>query len=280
MTIPFWFEEQLENHLGRAVRNACTARVHERHSAFQKIEVFDTIPFGRMLVHDGAIMLTEFDEAHYHEMISHVPLNVHPDPRDVLIIGGGDGGTVREVLRHPSVRHVDLCEIDREVVEVAQAYFPDLAQGLRDPRVHHRYEDGAAFVANHPDQYDVIIVDSSDPIGPAEVLFQEAFFRNIHRALRPGGIATTQSESYLYHNDLIRHLAGFCREIFAHYAYYHAQVPTYPSGTIGFGFCSRGPAPLDIQPGRAESLGRLRYYSPQVHQAAFVLPPALLQHLS
>ena len=268
-----WFEEKLDLHLGRALKIRTRSLIESVQSDFQKIEVFDTEPFGRMLVHDGVIMLTEFDEAHYHEMIAHVPLNSHPDPVRVLVIGGGDGGTLREVLRHASVREAHLCEIDPMVTEVCRRHFPALASSFNDPRVRVFHEDGADFISRHESAYDLIIVDSSDPVGPAEVLFREEFYVNMKRALKPGGIVVTQSESFMYHRDLIRDIAIFSRRIFPVYRYYYTLVPTYPSGLIGFSFCSLGPDPLrDFPPHKAAPPGPMRYYSSEIHKAAFTLP--------
>lgn len=268
-----WFEERLETDEGRAVRIGVTAKLACVRSPYQTIEVFDTASFGRMLVHDGVIMATERDEAHYHEMIVHVPLAVHPAPRRVLVIGGGDGGTVREVCRHAGVEEIDLCEIDEQVVSVCREYLPGLTGGFADPRVALHFADGAKWVAEHPGHYDVILVDSSDPIGPAEVLFRREFFASLHGALREDGIAVTQSESFHYHARIIGQIARFGREIFPVYRYYYTLIPTYPSGVIGFSFLSKRFDPLrDGDPGRLPFLADLKYYTPALHRAAFVLP--------
>lgn len=267
-----WFEEQLELAEGRIFKFAYTGKVEETRSAFQKIEVYQSVAFGKVLVHDDVIMVTEKDEPHYHEMIVHPALVTHPDPQRVLVIGGGDGGTMREVLKHGSVREAHLCEIDEEVVNVCRRHFPELASSFDDPRCRLFFEDGARFVRERPGYYDVIIVDSSDPVGPAEVLFRREFYQGLFDALRPDGIAVTQSESFHYHAPIIRQLSGFCREIFPLYRYFYAMVPTYPSGTIGFSFCSRKHDPLQADLSRAAKLPGLRYYHPGLHQAAFVLP--------
>ncbi len=268
-----WFEEQLETAEGRGVRIGVTARLAKVRSPFQTIEVFETPAFGRMLVHDGVIMATECDEAHYHEMIVHVPLSVHPAPRRVLVIGGGDGGSVRELCRHAGVEEIHLCEIDEVVPQVCRKYFPDMTAGLSDPRVSLHFADGAKWVEDHQNHYDLILVDSSDPVGPAEVLFRREFFARLHAALRPDGIAVTQSESFHYHRKIIAEIARFGRELFPVYRYYYAQVPTYPSGIIGFSFLSKRFDPLlDIRPEPLPFLADLRYYTPELHRAAFVLP--------
>lgn len=268
-----WFEEQLEIDKGRIAKVAVRRLLASKTSPFQQIDVYETEAFGRMLVHDQVIMATEADEAHYHEMIAHVPLCVHPNPRNVLVIGGGDGGTVREILRHQQVERVELCEIDRMVVDVCREYFPLMSAGLDDPRVRCHFEDGAAFVGARKGEYDVIIVDSSDPVGPAEVLFREGFYRDLFAALRDDGILVSQSESFHYHRDTIAALVAFASDIFPIYQYYYTLVPTYPSGIIGFSFCSkRYDALKDFLPSRAATLKSLSYYNEQMHRAAFVLP--------
>ena len=268
-----WFEEQLEVSQGRIFKVRCTGLIESVRSTFQKIDVYETVSFGKMLVHDDVIMVTERDESHYHEMIVHVALNTHPRPERVLVIGGGDGGTMREVLRHAEVREAHLCEIDPEVVRVCRKHFPALARSFDDPRVELFFEDGAEFIRTHKEFYDVIIVDSSDPVGPAEVLFRKEFYQGMFQALRPDGVAVTQSESFQYHAPVIAKVAAFSREIFPIYRYFYSMVPTYPSGLIGFSFCSKKYDPLlDFIGSRAKALPGLSYYNPDIHRASFVLP--------
>ncbi len=243
------------------------------HSCFQKIDVYDTVAYGKMLVHDNVIMLTEFDEAHYHEMIAHVAMNTHPNPEHIAIIGGGDGGTLREVLKHGSVKTVHLCEIDGAVITICKKHFPNLADSFADPRVEVFEEDGATFIQKRQDCYDLIIVDSSDPIGPAEVLFQERFYKNMYNALQADGIVITQSESFMFHETIIADIVAFNKKIFPLYYYYFTMVPTYPSGVIGFSFCSKQYDPiLNFNAERAQTLPGLKYYNAEIHKAAFVLP--------
>lgn len=268
-----WFEEQLEIKEGRLTKIQYKKLLESVQSGFQKIDVYDTVPFGKMLVHDEVIMLTEFDEANYHEMIAHVAFNVHPNPRQALVIGGGDGGTLREALKHREVQSAHLCEIDGEVIEVCKRYFPNLSCSFNDPRAEIFIDDGAEFIKKRENFYDVIIVDSSDPIGPAEVLFQEDFYKSMFNALTHDGIVITQSESFLYHREIIKNIISFSKTIFPHYSYYYTMVPTYPSGLIGFSFCSKKYHPLeDFQPGKASALEGLKYYNQEIHKAAFALP--------
>jgi len=206
-------------------------------------------------------------------MIVHVALNVHPAPENVLVVGGGDGGTIREVVKHREVRSAHLCEIDKDVVRLCRKHFPAISSGLTDERVDIFYEDGAAFIEKRKNKYQVIIVDSSDPVGPAEVLFKEKFYRDMFEALSDDGIVVTQSESFQYHRKTIKEIASFSRKIFPYYHYYYTLVPTYPSGVIGFSFCSRKYHPLkDFKEERAVELPGLRYYTPEIHRAAFALP--------
>jgi spermidine synthase len=275
-----WFEEQLEVKEGRVLKIKTKKRLESYRSPFQEIDIYDTVPFGKMLVHDGVIMLTEADEAHYHEMIAHVALNVHPDPQRVLVIGGGDGGTLREVLKHKDVQTAHLCEIDADVIRLCKKHLPHLSCSFQDSRVEIFCEDGAEFVKKRLNHYQVIIVDSSDPIGPAEVLFQENFYRAMFSALTDDGIVVTQSESFLYHQDIIKNIATFSRSIFPLYFYYFTLVPTYPSGLIGFSFCSKKYHPLsDFKPEKAESLQGLKYYHKEIHKASFTLPQTFSQFL-
>ena len=276
----FWFEEQLEVKEGRVLKIEYKELLESFRSQFQKIDIYETVPFGKMLVHDEVIMLTEFDEAHYHEMIVHVAMNVYPDPKRVLVIGGGDGGTLREVLKHEHVQTAHLCEIDGDVIRLCKKYFPSLSKSFDDSRTEVFLEDGAEFVKKRKNFYDIIIVDSSDPIGPAEVLFQEQFYRSMSDALTEDGIVITQSESFLYHRDIIKDIASFSKKIFPLYSYYYTIVPTYPSGLIGFSFCSKRYDPVkDFKPEKVGALQDLKYYSKDIHKAAFALPHAFADFL-
>ena len=276
-----WFEEQLEIKNGRSVKIMVKELLESYQSPFQKINIYDTVPYGKMLVHDDVIMLTEFDESHYHEMIAHVALNVHPVPQRILIIGGGDGGTLREVLKHKEVESAHLCEIDPDVIRLCKKYFPNLSSGFFDPRTEVFYQDGAEFVKKRKNYYSVIIVDSSDPIGPAEVLFKEKFYQDMFNALTDDGIVITQSESFHFHRMIIKQIAAFCRKIFPIYHYYYAMVPTYPSGVIGFSFCSKKYNPIsDLKSEKKEKLQGLNYYNTDIHKASFILPQAFSQFLA
>jgi spermidine synthase len=247
--------------------------LYQGSSEFQRIAVFQTERLGKVLVLDGTTMLTEFDEFSYHEMITHVPLLVHPRPSRVLVIGGGDGGVVREALKHPEVESVHLCEIDKGVVDICRQYLPSLASSLDDPRVKIFYEDGARFITNRPKSYEVIIVDSTDPVGPGQILFQKKFYANMKRALTDEGIVVSQCESLFLHRNVIEGVYRFARGLFPKASYYYTLVPTYPSGMIGFFFGSLKRDPIkEFDEKRATKLKGLRYYTSEIHRAAFALP--------
>ena len=268
-----WFQDCIEFGHGISIRIKIKNILYHSRSKFQEIAVLETEKIGRMLVIDGITMLTEWDEFAYHEMISHVPLIVHPKPSRVLIIGGGDGGTVREVIKHPEVELVHVCEIDEEVVRVCRKYMPSLASSFDDPRVQIFFEDGAQFISKKSWTYDVIIVDSTDPLGPGQILFQEEFYKDLKDALSKEGIAVTQCESIYLHQHVIKGVFSFADNLFPKLSYYSTQVPTYPSGLIGFFFCSLKWDPLkDMNESKVEYLKNLKYYTPEIHRASFTLP--------
>lgn len=275
--------------------------LYKGKSDFQDVCVFESESVGTVLLLDGVIQVTDRDEFSYQEMIAHIPLCALERPaKRVLVVGGGDGGVLREVARHPGVEEIHMAEIDKMVPETSKKYFPELAIGFSDPRVTLHICDGIKFVEDSPaDHYDVIIVDSSDPVGPAEVLFEKPFFEALHRAVRPGGIVCTQAESLWLHLDIIKALAAMCSSVFVggSVSYATTTIPTYPSGQIGMMLCSKARAsqgqggadggeggeasgPLDPrtprqpEPGPLAKLnvGELRYYSHEVHRAAFALP--------
>ena len=191
-----WFSEVQTPHVKFSVR--VDRQLYSGKSEFQRIDVFESPEFGRMLVLDGYIMLTEKDEFIYHEMMTHIPMAVHPSVKNVLVIGAGDGGIIRELTKSPEIEHIDMVEIDEQVVEVCRKYLPQTACRLDDPRVEIHYEDGLRFVRSREDQYDLIIVDSTDPFGPGEGLFTREFYGNCSKALKEDGIMINQHESPFY----------------------------------------------------------------------------------
>ena len=265
-----WVEELQHGDVRLGLRSNTV--LHREVSEFQEILVVDTIRYGRALLLDGTFQVTEKDEFAYHEMLAHLPLMSHPAPSRVLVIGGGDGGTIREVVRHPEVEEAILCEIDPRVTAVSREFLPQVAAGLSDPRVTVLHEDGIAYIEKHQGAFDVILIDSTDPVGPAVGLYSEAFYAACKRALRDGGIVCAQSESPFVNGDVVRRVATSVRSAFSHSLLYLAPLPTYPSGTWSYTAGSDHPLPKSVDKERAARLGT-RYYTAAVHEAAFALPP-------
>jgi len=255
-------------------------------SDFQDVLVFESTTWGKVLVLDGVIQLTERDEMSYQEMLAHIPMFSHPDPKSVLIVGGGDGGMLREVVKHTGVEHVKMCEIDGKVIEASKEYFPKQSTGFADPRADLLIGDGLAFARAAADEtYDVIIVDSSDPVGPADGLFSKDFYANAHRILKPNGILATQGECLWVNGEFIEILLKENLAPFASAEYASIQVPTYPSGQIGCCIGRKAGAtstlPSCREPAREVPADMdLRYYSKDMHQAAFALPAFMAKRLS
>lgn len=269
-----WFTENHTPNVKFSIK--VDRQLYSGRSEFQRIDMFDSKEFGRFLTLDGYMMLTEMDEFIYHEMITHVPMCVNPDAHDVLVIGGGDGGTVRELLRYPTIRHIDLVEIDELVVEVCRKYLPQTAGCLGDERVSIHYEDGLKYVRHAENAYDLIIVDSTDPFGPGEGLFTKEFYGNCFKALREDGIMVNQHESPFYQQDAYAMQRAHKRIVdsFPISRVYQAHIPTYPSGHWLFGFASKKRHPVkDVNWVRWNALGlKTRYYNTQLHAGAFTLP--------
>ncbi|KAK4788133.1 hypothetical protein SAY86_019452 [Trapa natans] len=281
--IPGWFSEISPMWPGEAHSLKVEKILFQGISDYQQVIVFQSSTYGKVLVLDGVIQITERDECAYQEMITHLPLCSISNPKKVLVIGGGDGGVLREVSRHSSVEQIDICEIDGMVVDVSKQFFPEIAVGFQDPRVNLTIGDGVAFLKDVPEgTYDAVIVDSSDPIGPAQELFEKPFFESVAKALRPGGVLCTQAESIWLHMHIIEDIVANCRQIFqgsVNYAW--TTVPTYPSGVIGFMLCSTEGPPVDfkhpINPiDSDENLSKLsrplKFYNREIHSAAFCLP--------
>lgn len=249
---------------------------HEK-SKYQDVFVFKSSTYGNVLVLDGVIQCTQRDEFSYQEMLALIPLNSHPKPRKVLIIGGGDGGILREVIKHPDVEQVDQCEIDQMVIEVSKKYLPEMAKSFSSPKLHLHVGDGFEYMQKHQGEYDVIITDSSDPVGPASSLFQKSYYELMKKALKPDGILACQGECLWLHLNLIKGMLTFCKSLFPVSDYAYTTIPTYPSGQIGFVLCSKNPDTDFREPVRklteeeVSSMG-LKYYNSDVHKAGFVLP--------
>ena len=256
--------------------------LYQKQSDFQDILVFKSAQYGNVLVLDGVIQLTERDEFAYHEMMVHLPLCSHPNPRNILIVGGGDGGVLREVCKHACVQSITLVEIDPQVIAVAKQYFQGTAAGFRDSRVQVVNADAADFLATtcSTGSFDVILGDTSDPVGPAESLFQPAFYESMYAALTDRGVICVQAECLWIHLDLICDLTVCCLDIgFDSAEYTTTMVPTYPCGQIGFLVASKGRRSCRQPLRNPACLEDLQWYSAEMHLAAFALPPFVLRRL-
>lgn len=269
-----WFSEEHTEHVKLSIR--VDRQLYHGKSEFQDIDVFESPEFGRFLVLDGYIMLTEKDEFIYHEMMTHVPMAVHPRVRRVLVIGAGDGGIIRELTRYPEIEHIDMVEIDPMVVDVCRQYLPFTACRFDDPRVSIHYEDGVRFVRRCEDAYDLILVDSTDPFGPGEGLFTKEFYGSCLKALHEDGILVNQHESPFYAKDALAMQRAHRRiiESFPFSRLFQAHIPTYPSGHWLFGFSTKKYHPLkDLDAERWNARGlSCRYYTTTLHRGAFYLP--------
>lgn len=269
-----WFTERHTKNVKFSIR--VDRQLYSGQSEFQRIDIFESKEFGRFLTLDGYMMLTEKDEFIYHEMITHVPMAVHPSVKRVLVIGAGDGGVIRELSRYASIEHIDMVEIDPLVVEVCRQYLPKTACRFDDPRLTVYYEDGLKFIRAHENEYDLIIVDSTDPFGPGEGLFTKEFYGNCFKALKEDGIMVNQHESPFYLEDAVAMQRAHKRivESFPISRVYQAHIPTYPSGHWLFGFASKKYHPVhDLNAVSWKMLGLFtKYYTPQLHSGAFALP--------
>lgn len=265
-SMELWLTEKQTENLSLSLR--IKEVLCEEKSKFQNILIAESLQYGRVLSLDGAFQTTEVDEFIYHEMITHVPLYSHPEPKDILIIGGGDGGTVREVLKH-NVKNIEVVEIDRRVIELSKSYLPTISNSLEDQKVRIIIEDGIDYLKETTRRYDLIIVDSPDPKGPATKLFTEDFYSNAYKALKDDGIFVAQTESPFLHKDLILKIFNSLFKNFPVVKIYTAPIPTYPSGFWSFTVASKKYNPSS--PLRKEDINT-RYYSPEIHKASFVLP--------
>ncbi|WPH02520.1 Spermidine [Acrodontium crateriforme] len=272
-----WFREISDMWPGQAMTLKVNQIVHHEKSQYQDVLIFESSNYGMVLVLDGVIQCTERDEFSYQEMITHLAMFSHPSPKKVLVIGGGDGGVLREVVKHECVEEAVLCDIDEAVIRLSKKYLPGMSVGYQHPNVKVHVGDGFKFLADYKNSFDVIITDSSDPEGPAEALFQKPYFQLLHDALREGGIITTQgSENPWLHMKMLVDLKKSVKTVFPVVEYGWTTIPTYPSGQIGFLVCSKDAKSNVTKPLRKlseeEEDNQFRYYSAKVHEAAFVLP--------
>ncbi|KAI4142827.1 MAG: hypothetical protein L6R39_004800 [Caloplaca ligustica] len=271
-----WFREISDMWPGQAMTLKVNQILHHEKSKYQDVLIFESSDHGTVLVLDNVIQCTERDEFAYQEMITHLAMNSHPNPKRVLVIGGGDGGVLREVVKHSTVETAILCDIDEAVIRLSKKYLPGMSIGFQHPNVSVHVGDGFKFLADRKNEFDVIITDSSDPEGPAESLFEKPYFELLYGALREGGVITTQAENQWLHLSLITSLRKSCKEVFPTVEYAYTTIPTYPSGQIGFMVCCKDADRNVKEPVRSWSVEEeeklCRYYNKEIHRASFVLP--------
>lgn len=276
-----WYTEEHTPDVRFSIR--VEKQLYSAQSKFQRIDIFESKEFGRFLTLDGLMMLTEKDEFIYHDMIVHVAMATNPRIKNVLVIGAGDGGTIRELSRYKGIENIDMVEIDEQVVTACREYLPQTACRLDDKRVNLYFEDGLKFVRTRQGEYDLIIVDSTDPFGPGEGLFTKEFYGNCHKALNDEGILVNQHESpyYEYNANAMKRAHRRIKEFFPICRVYQAHIPTYPSGHWLFGFASKNLHPVyDLKADRWNALGiKTRYYNTELHKGCFALPNYVLEIL-
>ena len=269
-----WYTEEHSPNVRFSIK--VQQQLYSAQSPFQRIDILQAEEFGRFLTLDGLMMLTEKDEFIYHDMITHVPMATNPQIKKVLVIGAGDGGTVRELTRYQTIEQIDMVEIDEMVVEACRKYLPQTAGKLADPRVNLFFEDGLKFVRTKENAYDLIIVDSTDPFGPGEGLFTKEFYGNCYKALTPDGILVNQHENPYYEEYAHSMHRAHQRiiDFFPVCRVYQAHIPTYPSGHWLFGFASKKYDPVkDLDSAAWNKLGlKTKYYNTELHKGCFALP--------
>lgn len=266
-----WFYEDYESFAKVGLR--IERVLVEEQTQYQKLAICTNKYFGKILLLDDRVMFSEKDEFIYHEMIAHMPLCTHTNAKKVLVIGGGDGGAVREILKHKNIEEIVLCEIDERVVELCKKYFPQVSCGLNDSRVQIIYRDGFAYLQEKQNYFDLIITDSTDPIGPAENLFKENYFCVVKKALRSDGIMVSQSESPWIYNDILTNMTKAMCNHYKNVTTYVAMVPLYFPGfwTLTFASDTFNLKNFDVQKG-AQIAALCEYYNPEIHQSALALP--------
>jgi spermidine synthase len=274
-----WFTDKDEN-IALSLRHTGNL-LYSADSPYQRVRVLESYAYGKALLIDNMVMATEKDEFVYHEMIAHVPTFIHGNPKRILVIGGGDGGTIRELFKHEGVEHITMVEIDEKVVEASTLHLPALSCEFNNPKLDLRIQDGIVFLQEcEAEQYDMIVIDGSDPKGPAEGLFSPDFYKNAYHALKPNGVLNLQSEGPLFSQDAFIGLNHCLKDIFGQdsVACYLAYISTYPTGMWSFTTAIKGQAlsPLSFDIAAASIFSeqqQLKYYTPQIHYAAYTLPP-------
>ena len=281
MNMELWYTENQTNNVNFSMK--VKNHLYSAQSEFQKIDIIDTYEFGKVLVIDNWTMVTEKDEFIYHEMITHVALATNPNIKNVLVIGAGDGGTVRELTRYNNIENIDMVEIDELVVKASIEHLPFTSNKLSDPRVNLYFEDGIKFVKGKKDLYDLIIVDSTDPIGPGEGLFTTEFYTDCYNALTEKGILINQCESPYYSHNAYEMKRSYKKlnKLFNICKAYQYHMPTYPSGHMIFCFASKVLDPIkDLDSERWNALGlETKYYNTELHKGAFCLPNYVINML-
>ena len=272
--LDLWYTEEHSKEAKFSIK--VLRQLYSVQSPFQKIDILESEEFGRFFTLEGYMMVTEKDEFIYHEMIVHVAMATNLNIKKVLVIGAGDGGTVRELTRYPTIEHIDMVEIDKMVVDVCKEFLPQTACKLDDPRVHLYFEDGLRYIRSKENEYDLIIVDSTDPFGPGEGLFTKEFYGNCFKALTEDGILVNQHENAYYTSFAQSMRRAHCRivNLFPICKVYQAHIPTYPSGHWLFGFASKKYDPVaDLKADAWNQLGiYTRYYNTDLHRGCFALP--------
>jgi spermidine synthase len=264
-----WYTEKQTKNFGITLKIKQT--LHTEQTDFQYLEMVETEEFGNMLFLDGMVMTSQKDEFVYHEMVAHVPLFTHPNPENVLVVGGGDGGVIREVLKHPQVKKATLVDIDGKVIEYSKKFLPEIAGKLDDPRVEVKVGDAFMHIAESENEYDVIMVDSTEPMGPAVNLFTKGFYAGISKALKEDGIFVAQTDNPWFTPELITNVQRDVKEIFPITRLYTANIPTYPSGLWTFTIGSKKYDPIEVSEDRFHEI-ETKYYTKELHKASFVLP--------
>jgi len=276
-----WFKNRYSPHT--LLKTEIKELLYKGKSTYQKIEVYDSYDFGRMLVLDDIVNVAEKDEFIYHEMMAHIPLFTHPNPEKVLVIGGGDGGLVREIAKHPRVDQIDLVEIDPAVINTSKRYLPKVAQGFKESRLNIYFEDGSHYVKNKKNIYDLIIIDSTDPLGAGKRLFQKTFYGNCFRALKDDGLLTAHAETPAFKKEarIMKSVYRKFNQLFPLVQMFTASIPSYSIGMWCFIFCSKKYDPLkDFQAAHYKKYHlKNRYYNAAIHRASFALPNFLISSL-
>ncbi len=276
-----WFTEIYTEH-GSAFSLKIREKIHQEQTPYQLLEIYDTEAFGKLMTLDGLVMLCGLDNFIYHEMMTHTALFTHPDPKRVAIVGGGDCGCLKEVLKHPEVESAELIELDERVTRISEKFFPELCESNNDPRAHFNFGDGIKHIHDAEDAtYDVIIIDSTDPVGPALGLFSKGFYTDCRRALATDGVLIVQSESPLFHMKIIASVRHNMKDAgFVHVVTLDFPQCSYPSGWWSATLASKSQSPANFRvPGATATLPQTRYYNTDIHRAALAMPEFMKREL-